>query len=527
MKLLQILLEYDRDRARQALGDGLWLAMLADILGVQGSSIADIRREAEASGWGQEVLSNPEQQKKLANSALEQIEAVDPSINKKYTQWMARQFMTSEPHLEDVLSTLSDYVTKFHKLNAKRKLPPGENDINRYKTAKQLYLVMDRYDDPVNNNVDQGKASKAYEDANVTVIVPEDEAAACRYGRQTRWCTAAVHGSNYFDQYNRQGPLYILIPKHPTRNGEKYQLHFESSQYMDENDDPTDIGQLLEDRFPSLIKFFMSIPDVAEKLQDMIQFTSDETLQSIIDKVWNITYNHVVDVISEWEAHDDSYFEWLQSEGYVDDDGDIDWSKAPSYTEYNDDARRWMMDVEEYGNPSPTTLRRIANELVQEGKFDDTNVYDINYYIAQHMRWEMRKEIDGGIPDWMEKNISIKPTIEGPMVYLIKRDITKIRESTGHLTLSDLAEISTNMLNADFWIRRSGSINSVGEILTNFNPDAIGIRVTATDKLNPSYLKYVFQYLHMKGTWKQLSTGAINLVHIKVTDVKNLKISTS
>lgn len=423
MRAREFIVEYERARAAQALGDGLWLAMLADILGVQGSSIADIRREAEASGWGQEVLSNPEQQKKLANSALEQIEAVDPSTNKKYTQWMARQFMTSEPAMEDVTSTLADYVTKFHKLNTRKKISPGENDINRYKTARQLYLVMDRYPDPVDDDGDKGNARKEYEDADVTVIVPEDESAACRYGRQTRWCTAAVHGSNYFEHYNNQGPLYILIPKHPKHASEKYQLHFATGQFMNEDDDSVDIGKLLKTRFPGLLKFFMGKPEVAEQIREMVQFASDELLQSISDQIWEYVSDKVNDILADWEANDDYYHNWLREEGFVGDDGDIDWSEAPSYTDFNDEARRWLIDMEEYCHPSPDALRSMTADQVGDGTYDEDSIYNLEGYIAHNLRWQMRREHGGDhIADWIDRNISIKPGVDAPKVVLIKRD---------------------------------------------------------------------------------------------------------
>lgn len=427
MRAGEFLLEYDRERARQVLGNGLWLARLADMLGVQGSSLDDIRREAEASEWGADVLSNPDQQRKLANSALEQIEDADPSTNKKYTQWMARQYMTSEPAMEDVTSTLADYVAKFHRLNTMRKLPPGENDINRYKTARQLYLVMDRYPDPVDVENDKGRARKEYEDADVVVIVPEDETAACRYGRQTRWCTAAVHGSNYFEHYNNRGPLYILIPKSPTHDGEKYQLHFATSQFMDEGDDPIEIGKLLKKRFPGLLEFFMGKPDVAEHIREMVQFASDELLQRLSDEIWEITQEKVYDILADWEANDESYYQFLSIEGYTTDDGVIDWDRnPPPYTEYNDEARRWSMDMEEYCNPRPAAIRSMAATQVSDGTFDEDSIYNVEGYISHNLRWEMRKEHSAEfIADWIDRNISIKPGTDGPKVVRIKRDVRR------------------------------------------------------------------------------------------------------
>lgn len=76
---------------------------------------------------------------------------------------MARQFasgVSAVTTLEDVTSTLSDYVQKFHKLNQKRRLQPPLNDINRY---RDVYHLMDVLDDiPDEEQEATGQAKKAY-----------------------------------------------------------------------------------------------------------------------------------------------------------------------------------------------------------------------------------------------------------------------------------------------------------------------------------------------------------------------------
>ena len=55
---------------------------------------------------------------------------------------------------------------------------------------------------------------------------------ACDLGSGTSWCTATGNTKTWFDRYAKDGPLYIFIGP----NGEKYQFHYESEQYMDKND---------------------------------------------------------------------------------------------------------------------------------------------------------------------------------------------------------------------------------------------------------------------------------------------------
>jgi hypothetical protein len=66
----------------------------------------------------------------------------------------------------------------------------------------------------------------------VKIVIPKTEEAAKFYGRGTRWCTAGDN-DNRFNYYNKQGPLYVIIFR---GSGVKWQFHFESGQFMDEQD---------------------------------------------------------------------------------------------------------------------------------------------------------------------------------------------------------------------------------------------------------------------------------------------------
>lgn len=71
------------------------------------------------------------------------------------------------------------------------------------------------------------------------VVSPKTERASCKYGAETRWCTAATY-NNYFNQYNKQGPLYIFINR---AENTKWQFHFQSNQFMDEDDSSIDVEE--------------------------------------------------------------------------------------------------------------------------------------------------------------------------------------------------------------------------------------------------------------------------------------------
>lgn len=99
----------------------------------------------------------------------------------------------------------------------------------------------------------------------------------------------------------------------------------------------------------------------------------------------------------------------------------------------------------------------------------------------------------------------------------------KLKESQG-VTLGDLAEIRTDFPEADFWLIRVHDEKTVGKPVKEFAPNRIGIKVTATDVLDPNYLRYAMEHLWMKGFFRELATGTTNKVNIKTKDVKSIRM---
>lgn len=189
---------------------------------------------------------------------LELVEKADPTKNKQYVPWIIRTYVNS-PSLkfEDAISKVTEPLTKFFKLVNKKQIPAPDNDIGRIKDLARLVQVVDQYPDIVDEpkDVNRGKSKEYYEDKDLRIIIPEDEAAACYYGQGTKWCTASTSAQNMFDRYNKSGEMYIIIPKKPAYTGEKYQFHFPTKQFMDEKDHRANLTALRE-RFPQLADIF-------------------------------------------------------------------------------------------------------------------------------------------------------------------------------------------------------------------------------------------------------------------------------
>lgn len=93
------------------------------------------------------------------------------------------------------------------------------------------------------------------------------------------------------------------------------------------------------------------------------------------------------------------------------------------------------------------------------------------------------------------------------------------------LRLKDYITVTVGDENADFWMIRRGSLETVGQPTREFNPQHLSITVTDTDRILPDYLFYAMTHMWMQGAFKGMASGVTNLVNIRVSDIENLKFS--
>jgi hypothetical protein len=100
---------------------------------------------------------------------------------------------------------------------------------------------------------EEDKKALIYEDATCKMYHPQTEAQSCRLGRGTRWCTAA-RDQNMFEEYDKAGNIYIIVPKIRNYPKEKYQIHHATGSFMDDKDEEVQFEVLLS-RFPGAIDY--------------------------------------------------------------------------------------------------------------------------------------------------------------------------------------------------------------------------------------------------------------------------------
>ena len=392
MRARQFIIEYDRTKTAQAFTSKL---------------VNQALKDPTTPGAVRNNINSMETPQKAAEMILQnQIEVGDPTKQKKYTQALARMYANGLIKWEDVGSTMRDYLTKFTKLALKKKLKPEHTDFNRFKSLKDFYDAVDTYPDPEEDQEvkDKGEAKEVFNNGEVRIIRPDNEQAACYYGQGTRWCTAA-RDHNMFDRYNTDGPMYIILPKNPKHDGEKYQFHPMSDQYMDEKDRPV-YPQVLLNLFPSEeFKEFLFKADPILKSRISL-YPNDQELESAWRSIAEQVNDKAFEVMYEWEASDDYYYQYLKDEGFVDEEGDIK-DDAPPYDEYNEEAGSWLYRMMEIPNMTADEIRELAQQLAEN---DNKEYYlrDLDDVYSWAIEIAQDRDQTAGLEVWVYKNVEVK-----------------------------------------------------------------------------------------------------------------------
>ena len=214
-----------------------------------------------------------------------------------YGKWILTLFnkgkLDNEGHVKDVLTRFES-----EKKNLKNKdigqfksledVDAYLDDDDNYKSLSHRQEVRQRQNARKNADI-ENEAEKVYEDSKWEVWVPKTYAASCKLGKGSSWCTATTESDYYYRYYSSQGNLYINLNKQD--ENDKYQFHFESSQFMDIDDRSIDLVDFLGDN-EGLHSFYY--PIIAKSLGiDLSQKeVSFELTESEVDDLFREYDNH-------------------------------------------------------------------------------------------------------------------------------------------------------------------------------------------------------------------------------------------
>ena len=162
---------------------------------------------------------------------------IDCTKNKKYIQWMTKIYIKGEK-LEDYYK-LEEYLPKFIQVSSKIE----SSDINQFNKISEFLKVVSQFDEKEvlsKREIDKMKklegAEYIFNEPNFKIIWTKTHEANMLYGANTQWCTTSKNDKSTFENYNKQGPLYIILATLPDGKVRKFQFHYESDQFMDEHD---------------------------------------------------------------------------------------------------------------------------------------------------------------------------------------------------------------------------------------------------------------------------------------------------
>ncbi|MFZ4542065.1 MAG: DUF4116 domain-containing protein, partial [Rickettsiales bacterium] len=198
------------------------------------------------------VMSKLRQEvEKKSAGAYQSIFNADPSERKNSVPWLCKLFLANKLMLED-LPKATTYLPIFYKYrnNLSRKTLDEYTNLADLFTAIASHMPQHVYEEAPEAN--RSDVLTLYDQDGLSVRIPTSIAAAQRLGKGTQWCTAYEEGPNHFWGYAIQGPLLMVTT--PGVNGKKqrFQLHFESGQFMDEGDSKIDLPELLR-QYPKLL----------------------------------------------------------------------------------------------------------------------------------------------------------------------------------------------------------------------------------------------------------------------------------
>lgn len=350
----------------------------------------------------------------MKRKILNNVKAADPTPNQQYSLWLLTRLANKDSGLQIILTARSTenqliqninrHLALFNTLKKNRKLSGSDSDINRYKTIDEVVEKVyefgpEDFESGKSKRKDiakemQKQAELFINTPEYTVIVPKTEEASCYYGQNTKWCTAATGGSNMFSQYERDGKLYIIIPKNPAYDGEKYQVHFPSGSFMDEQDDEVEIGDLMK-KFP---EFFKKASDTGELSDsEFVLFMATEAKEKMISSL-AFHMDDIVRSIGEEAEEDDQDYSRHLADNYADEDGDVDWEQAYEdfpYSEFNPDFKLWLDNVEDYKFKS---VEELDAYLLKFNEFENPAVL---LYVGEFFAWVINeKSIENNDETW-------------------------------------------------------------------------------------------------------------------------------
>ncbi len=287
-----------------------------------------------ASNWPRGIIYKVSQDQidSIVNRVMDEIESTEiPGVPKNYfAPWLAKWFSVGyfNPSLwSDFFDNgwrfrgVIPLLEAFYKYKDKGWFPKEYKDIYKL-NPEELDNVIANLKIPEITTTNRGNTEAVLDNSELRILRILDKNAAIYYGQGTnpRWCTSYTDSDNRFDEYNKRGPLYVLLPKNPRYVGEKYQMHFDNNrrsldEYTDERN--REIGFFfLTNRFGK--EFTEWLVGLRPEFKNTMLLSDDETIlqlwQGFGDYVYGSFYEMGMGLIDDAATfdNDEDYLTWAR-----------------------------------------------------------------------------------------------------------------------------------------------------------------------------------------------------------------------
>ena len=309
----------------------------------------------------------------------------DDNVLSKDAKWALQCYKNSP---QDCMSYVSELHTNdndgfldiYNRLKAINRIDERDKNLKNFKTLSDLKTFVntkmeelgdeeiwgDNTHRKKKNMTDAQKSAKddidvIYEDDDWFVLTPKSYEASVYWGSNTRWCTAYKDTRRYYDDYTKQGRLFININK---STKEKYQFHFESGSFMYSNDQAIDKpifnsiykGKRLEEVYREIVpksSFSAAELPLLWNKDGVYRYVYIEENEEVSEEEDYVCYYNIID-----ENHNIIDYSVEEIDEYVERDGLIHTLISPSSLRY--------VFIDLYGNrltPTAGRLRFLANGI--------------------------------------------------------------------------------------------------------------------------------------------------------------------
>ena len=186
----------------------------------------------------------------LENDYLTIVNTIQGNSNEQLdqdTKWVLKLYKRKSPRLMEDLYKLRNeegdgYLDIFNRAKKRRMLSGNQANLDMYKSIADLgefvstldyERIMGRSKKEMSNAVHEAKddIEILFENDTWIILIPKTHEASCYWAQGAEWCTASRGNSYWFNNYTKDGPLYMNINKEEKTHS--VQFHLETRQFMD------------------------------------------------------------------------------------------------------------------------------------------------------------------------------------------------------------------------------------------------------------------------------------------------------